>query len=140
MIRGLNHITFAVADLEASIAFYRDCLGAKLLMKGQRTAYFDLAGLWLALNLKEDRLPRPETYTHLAFTVDPKDLPAFQARLRPFLVDGRIRSGAEGQSLYFKDPDGHLFELHTSCRQARIEYYQRTRSDMEFFVGGNSNE
>jgi metallothiol transferase len=101
-------------------------------MKGQRTAYFDLAGLWLALNLAEDSSACPETYT--------EDMGFFQERLRPFLVDGRVRNQAEGQSLYFKDPDGHLLELHTSCLQTRIEYYQRTRTDMEFLVGGNSNE
>ncbi len=70
VIKGINHITFAVSDLGASIRFYRQALGAELLFQGERTAYFDLAGLWLALNVQED-LPYQEdvSYTHIAFTV-----------------------------------------------------------------------
>ncbi|MCO1994833.1 hypothetical protein FA420_04920, partial [Pseudomonas aeruginosa] len=30
MLTGLNHLTLAVADLPASIAFYRDLLGFRL--------------------------------------------------------------------------------------------------------------
>lgn len=50
MIHGLNHLLFSVSDLEASIAFYEKVFGAKWLVKAEKTAYFDLNGIWLALN------------------------------------------------------------------------------------------
>nr|WP_082687046.1 VOC family protein [Bacillus sp. FJAT-27445] len=34
-IKGLNHFLFSVSDLERSVAFYRDALGARLLVKGR---------------------------------------------------------------------------------------------------------
>ena len=71
-IRGINHITFSVSDLAESIAFYQNVFEAKLLLKSENMAYFDVGGLWLALNVQPD-IPRREieqSYTHLAFTVD----------------------------------------------------------------------
>ncbi|GGE30945.1 hypothetical protein GCM10011391_07000 [Pullulanibacillus camelliae] len=61
-IKGLNHFLFSVTDLDKSITFYQHIFGAKLLVKDRKTAYFDLKGLWLALN-GEDDMPR---HTHIA--------------------------------------------------------------------------
>ena len=66
MIEGIDHITFAVSNLESSVAFYQQALGAELLFQSEQTAYFDLAGLWLALNV-QDKLPcqaSEQSYTH----------------------------------------------------------------------------
>ncbi|MBD1383107.1 VOC family protein [Bacillus sp. IB182487] len=58
-VKGLNHFLFSVSNLENSIEFYQNVFDAKLLAKGKITAYFDLNGMWLALNEEKD-IPRNE--------------------------------------------------------------------------------
>jgi len=105
VIKGINHLTFSVSNLDVSIDFYQRVFGAELLFRDARTAYFDIAGLWLALNVQES-IPRTEirqSYTHIAFTVDAADMVNMQQRLGVALLPDRSRGGDEGQSLYFAD-------------------------------------
>lgn len=131
MIQGINHITFAVSDLAASAAFYQQALDAKLLFRDPQTAYFDLAGLWLALNVQEN-LPRQEpAYTHIAFTVDQDGLKVMEDRLRRLgipIKPGRPREAGEGRSLYFADLDGHLLEVHCGDLKTRLAAYRKNGS------------
>ena len=72
MIQSINHVTYSVTDIKQSIAFYKDILKANILVESDKTAYFTLGGLWLALNEEKD-IPRNEiqySYTHMAFTID----------------------------------------------------------------------
>jgi metallothiol transferase len=141
-IKGLNHITFAVADMEKSTEFYTQVLGAALVLAGPKTVYMDLAGIWLALNLEPGRPKALENYTHMAFSVEVQDINLYKQRLVDKgieLKEDRPRHPDEGQSLYFRDPDGHLLELHTKTRAERIDFHRRTRLDLQFIDGGNDD-
>ncbi|MDX1806192.1 MAG: metallothiol transferase FosB [Paenisporosarcina sp.] len=134
----MNHLLFSVSDLEKSIEFYSKVLDAKLVAKGTTTVYFDLDGLWLALN-KENDIPRNEirdSYTHLAFTITLSEFDETLEKLKKLnvsILPSRARDARDKKSIYFEDPDGHKFEFHTGTLKDRLDYYKEDKEHMEFY-------
>lgn len=137
-IQNINHLLFSVSNLEESITFYERVFDAKLLVKGNSTAYFDVNGLWLALNVEKD-IPRNDihhSYTHIAFTIAEDDFDNMYDRLVQLKVNilaGRQRDEKDKKSIYFTDPDGHKFEFHTGTLQDRLSFYKQEKQHMLFF-------
>ncbi len=120
MIRGINHVTLVVSDLENSIPFYRDLLGCKLRARWTRGAYLSAGETWLCLELAEATGPAStRNGTHLAFDVAPEDFGALRERL---VAQAELwkSNTSEGDSVYFLDPDGHKLEVHVGSLETRL--------------------
>lgn len=121
MIRGIDHLTFAVSDLEASFEFYVQALGLSPVARWDGGAYLLAGEDWVTLiaDPAARDAPRPD-YTHAAFTVAPEDFEA--AGRRALGAGARLwqENPTEGESLYLLDPDGHGLELRASGLAARL--------------------
>jgi catechol 2,3-dioxygenase-like lactoylglutathione lyase family enzyme len=121
-IRGLNHITLAVADIDRAIEFYRDVLGLRVAALWETGAYLEAGSLWLCLSVDEATTARAD-YTHIAFDVDAHDFAAMAERVK---AHARVwkENQSEGESLYVLDADGHKLELHVGSLASRLAHYK----------------
>mgnify|MGYP002720865898 FL=1 len=139
MIKGINHITYSVSNIAKSIEFYRDILGADILVESETSAYFNLGDIWLALN-EEKNIPRSEikySYTHIAFTISDNDFEDWYIWLKENevnILEGRDRDIRDKKSIYFTDLDGHKLELHTGSLEDRLNYYKEAKPHMNFYI------
>ena len=124
-VTALDHLVITVADLDATIAFYRDVLG----MKAEGFTPADGTARW-ALKYGHQKInlhvagaefePRARRATpgsaDLCFLGDAaiSDWQAHLAALGIPVIEGPVRrTGATGSilSLYLRDPDGNLIEV-----------------------------
>ncbi|WP_097019015.1 VOC family protein [Orenia metallireducens] len=135
MINGVNHITFAVSNLDISIEFYSELLGLKLVAHWDKGAYLMAGNIWIALNLDEKIISEPnQDYTHIAFNVLSTEYPKLIERLKKAGVKTFKNNTSEGESFYFLDPDGHKLELHYNTIEDRLKWARE--NDWSSFVIG----
>lgn len=123
-IRGLNHLTLAVADLDRSIGFYAGVLGLNLRARWPMGAYLEAGDLWLCLSVDPAvRARSASDYTHFAFDVAASEFEETCARVAAAAPQWRDNR-SEGASLYVLDPDGHRLELHVGSLETRLAHYR----------------
>jgi glyoxylase I family protein len=117
-LRGLHHVTAICRDLERTIAFYRDTLGLPVVRDAPsdddpeaRHVWFDAGDGTFVTFMEYGLLPegvvgRGSTH-HFALRVGTHDE---QQAWRDYL-----RERGAFQSLYVRDPDGHVVEIATGA-------------------------
>jgi glutathione S-transferase fosA5 len=121
MIRGVNHITLAVRDVDRSYHFYVETLGSRPLARWSTGAYLLVGDLWLCLTPDERTRtsPLPE-YFHIALSVPAARFEDAAARIRSSGTRIWKENKSEGPSLYFLDPDGHKLEIDAGDWRTRL--------------------
>jgi catechol 2,3-dioxygenase-like lactoylglutathione lyase family enzyme len=115
---GLDHIVLDVADVERSIAWYRDELGLEpVRVEEWRRGEVLFPSLRVDEGTIIDLLQAERTgqnVDHVCLVIEPEDLAAVKASGRFEVVDGpdrRFGARGDGTSIYVLDPDGNLVEL-----------------------------
>jgi catechol 2,3-dioxygenase-like lactoylglutathione lyase family enzyme len=127
-VRGILETALYVADPDRSSDFYHGLFAFEEIVRSDRLVALDVAGREVLLLFRRGATSVPieteegtipphdaEGRVHLAFAVDSPDLEPWIARLasRAIPIESRMRWPDGGESLYFRDPDGHLVELAT---------------------------
>ncbi|MBW3564225.1 MAG: VOC family protein [Acidobacteria bacterium] len=119
----ISLITLGVRDLETAVRFYEDGLGFPRMESPPEVAFFTLNGTWLGLysreSLAEDATVSPEgegfggfTLSHNVETEEEVEAVLAEAiAAGASLVKPAERAFWGGYSGYFRDPDGHLWEI-----------------------------
>ena len=119
----ISMITLGVRDLEASVAFYEGGLGLPRMDSPPEVAFFTLDGTWLGLYgrdaLAADAQVSGDGHGFAAFALahnvgseaEVDDVVAQAAAAGATVVKEPQRASWGGYSGYFRDPDGHLWEV-----------------------------
>jgi len=127
-ITRLLETAIYVDDLDRTVAFYRDVLGLRVLDASARLVAMDAGQATVLLlfqhgaTLSGARLPGGwipphdgQGPVHLAFAIAREALPDWEERLRQqgVPIESRVQWSGGGESVYFRDPEGHSVELAT---------------------------
>jgi len=119
----ISMITLGVRDLPASVKFYEQGLGFPRMESPPEVAFFTLNGTWLGLYgreaLAEDAAVAAEGHGFESFTLahNVESQAEVDAVMRQAVAAGAVLVKKPqkvfwgGYSGYFKDPDGHLWEI-----------------------------
>ena len=136
---AVGHVHLKVADLDRSVAFYRDILGFELTQRYGAAAAFLGAGGYhhhIGLNTWESKgaTPPPVGHTglyHAAFLYpDRKSLARVLKRVLSagVVLDGAADHGVS-EAIYFRDPDGNGIEIYRD--RAREDWPRDARGGLK---------
>ena len=128
-LTGLHHLTAICRDLDRTTAFYRDLLGLRLVREGASDDDPDARHHWFSAGdgapgtlISFMEYPHLEqgvvgigSVQHFALAVEsPEELEAWRDYLRSRGVEAtEVFSRGGFQSIYLRDPDGHIVEVAT---------------------------
>jgi len=119
-VTGLDHVVIDCADVERSVAWWRDELGCEpLRLEEWRRGEVPFVSVRLDATTIIDLFAQERTgenVNHLALTVADVDLAELAASGRFDVLGGpRQLFGAQGvgEGIYVRDPDGNTIELRT---------------------------
>lgn len=114
----MDHIVIVVADVERSVAWYRDLLGLEVLRLEE---WKNGCAPFPSVRINEDTIiddvggpPTGVNMHHLCLRVDPTDLAKLRESGLFEVLEGPARrwgARGNGMSLYVSDPDGNMVEL-----------------------------
>ncbi len=128
MLERIIETCLYVDDLNRAASFYEQVLALKPLTRDARFRAYDVGGRSVLLlfrrgaTLETVRMPGGTIPPHdghgplhIAFAIAAEALPDWEQRLadQGVAIEGRTTWSRGGQSIYFRDPDGHLLELAT---------------------------
>jgi catechol-2,3-dioxygenase len=128
-LRGVLETSLYVETFERACPFYEQVLGLNSIFRDPQLCAYDVGGRGVLLlflrgsslettRLRSGTIPPHDGHgrLHIAFSVADHDaLAAWEARLAEanVAIEGRMKWPRGGESVYFRDPDGHLLELAT---------------------------
>ena len=127
-LTGVLETSLYVEDLERSIRFYQEVMQFQKLVGDERFGALQAARQQVLLLFKKGASTEPMVIdggtipphdasgqTHLAFAISAQELEPWKRWLEEHqvVIESKVRWERGGQSIYFRDPDGHLLELVT---------------------------
>jgi catechol 2,3-dioxygenase-like lactoylglutathione lyase family enzyme len=125
---GILETALYVDAFERACPFYEQLLGLNSIYRDARLCAYDVGGHGVLLlflrgrsfetvHLPGGTIPPHDGSgpVHIAFSVAADALTDWEARLADakVAIEGRTKWPRGGESIYFRDPDGHLVELAT---------------------------
>ncbi len=127
-LNGILETSVYVEDMECSMRFYQEVMQFEKLLSDERFCALKAAQPQVLLLFKKGASTQPMVFeggtvpphdgsgqTHLAFAISAQELEPWERWLEQHqvVIESKVRWERGGQSIYFRDPDGHLLELVT---------------------------
>ncbi len=116
-IKGIGHFSIPVSDVEASVKFYSEVVGCRLIRGDKRQAFMDAGGTCIMLCRENPPVVKPDTtdLVHQAFIVSSEQYKTIGEHLAKHGVEimheeDRQGGTVNGPRTYFRDPDGNRLE------------------------------